>query len=91
MRGRRLLHRKMSISKSIIGADGLRICWAHKNNTLGGAHAATSQISFGFVYPNRGFVGRFAAENAGTLVIDTKRKGHFFSLGHPEWESTFPY
>src|SRR5262245_35389025 len=45
----------------------------------------------GFVYPNRGFVGRFAAENAGTLVIDTKRKGHFFSLGHPEWESTFPY
>ena len=32
-------------SKFIIGTDGLRICWAHKNNTLGGDHAATSQIS----------------------------------------------
>ncbi|MGB8095212.1 MAG: hypothetical protein WCF62_31610, partial [Pseudolabrys sp.] len=32
-------------SEFIIGADGFRICWAHKNNTLGGDHAATSQIS----------------------------------------------
>jgi hypothetical protein len=35
----------MSISKSIFGAGGLRICWSQKDNTLGGNHAATSQIS----------------------------------------------
>src|SRR5262249_10139655 len=43
------------------------------------------------VYPKRGFVGRFEAENAGTMVIDEKRIGHFFSLGHPERQSWFPY
>jgi hypothetical protein len=45
------------------------------------------------VYPKRGFVGRFSgeAENAGTMVIDEKRIGHFFSLGHREWRSRFPY
>jgi len=46
MRCRSLLHRKMAISNLIIGADCLRIFWCHKNNTPGGDHAATSQISY---------------------------------------------
>jgi hypothetical protein len=51
----------------------------------------------GIVYPNLGFVGRFGAVSGGTLVIDTKRIGHFFSPGNAEveqpaeWPSLFPY
>jgi hypothetical protein len=50
----------------------------------------------GFVYPGFGFVGRFGAASGGTLTVDEKRIGHFFSPGSaqvapPEWTSLFPY
>lgn len=47
----------------------------------------------GYVYPHLGFVGRFGPQAAGTLVIDEKRRGRFFSLGswNVEWVSLYPY
>jgi hypothetical protein len=50
----------------------------------------------GLVYPGFSFVGRFGAQSGGTLTIDEKRIGHFFSPGSaqvapPEWTSRFPY
>jgi hypothetical protein len=44
----------------------------------------------GFVYPHLGFVGRFSTVSGGTLVIDEKRIGHFYSPGS-DWTSRFPY
>jgi hypothetical protein len=58
---------------------------------------ATAQRGLGFVYPKFGFVGRFGAISGGTLVLDAKRSGHFFSPGNAEvaqpavWLSFFPY
>jgi hypothetical protein len=54
------------------------------------------QPGVGFVYPDFGFVGRLGAMSGGTLVVDEKRMGHFFSPGSaaiadPEWTSLFPY
>ena len=50
----------------------------------------------GFVYPGFSFVGRFGAASGGTLTVDEKRIGHFFSPGSAqvaplEWTSLFPY
>jgi hypothetical protein len=50
----------------------------------------------GIVSSIESFVGRFGAVSGGTLVVDEKRTGHFFSPGsqdvaYPEWTSLFPY
>jgi hypothetical protein len=56
----------------------------------------SNQPGVGFVYPKLGFVGRFGTVSGGTLIVDVKRIGHFFSPGSadvadPEWTSLFPY
>ena len=53
-------------------------------------------LGIGFVYPGLSFVGRFSSASGGTLTVDEKRIGHFFSLGSAQvppqlWWSRFPY
>jgi hypothetical protein len=50
----------------------------------------------GFVYPGFSFVGRFTSASGGTLTIDEKRFGRFFTPARgrvppAEWKSLYPY
>lgn len=60
-------------------------------STSGGCYQPEPGV--GYVRPKFGFVGRFGIVSGGTLTVDEKRRGHFFSPGSAprEWTSLFPY
>lgn len=82
--------------------NGELIWWRSKNGT--GPWEKWSSLEFDFVVtpdtvlPGKAFAGRFGvAPGGGTMFIDEKRIGHFFSAAEnavgsqPNWQSTFAY